>query len=90
MKLGLSEKANFEVTLFRAVESARSKSIDQVIGGLPRPFRKRSEKKSLKPEVKQAPKSAQKKFLNHLRKFPGKKLKKLKARNWFPLRAQGS
>lgn len=31
VKLGLSEKANFEVTLFRAVESARSKSIDQVI-----------------------------------------------------------
>ena len=29
--MGLSEKTNFEVTLFRAVESGRSRSIDQVI-----------------------------------------------------------
>jgi DNA polymerase-3 subunit gamma/tau len=31
VKLGLSEKANFEVTLFRAVEAGRTRSIDQVI-----------------------------------------------------------
>jgi DNA polymerase-3 subunit gamma/tau len=31
VKMGLSEKTNFEVTLFRAVESGRSRSIDQVI-----------------------------------------------------------
>ena len=31
MRLGLSEKTNFEVTLFRAVESGKSRSIDQVI-----------------------------------------------------------
>ena len=31
VRSGLSEKANFEVTLFRAVESGRTRSIDQVI-----------------------------------------------------------
>jgi DNA polymerase III subunit gamma/tau len=31
VRMGLSEKTNFEVTLFRAVESGRSRSIDQVI-----------------------------------------------------------
>lgn len=31
VRLGLSEKTNFEVTLFRAVESGQSRSIDQVI-----------------------------------------------------------
>ena len=31
VKMGLSEKTNFEVTLFRAVEGGRSRSIDQVI-----------------------------------------------------------
>jgi len=31
VRFGLSEKANFEVTLFRAVESGKSRSIDQVI-----------------------------------------------------------
>jgi DNA polymerase-3 subunit gamma/tau len=31
VKMGLSEKTNFEVTLFRAVESGRSRSIDQLI-----------------------------------------------------------
>ena len=31
VRLGLSEKTNFEVTLFRAVESGKSRSIDQVI-----------------------------------------------------------
>jgi DNA polymerase-3 subunit gamma/tau len=31
VKMGLSEKTNFEVTLFRAVEAGRSRSIDQVI-----------------------------------------------------------
>jgi len=31
VKMGLSEKTNFEVTLFRAVEAGRTRSIDQVI-----------------------------------------------------------
>lgn len=31
VRLGLSEKTNFEVTLFRAVESGKSRAIDQVI-----------------------------------------------------------
>lgn len=31
VKMGLSEKTNFEVTLFRSVEAGRSRSIDQVI-----------------------------------------------------------
>lgn len=31
VRLGLSEKANFEVTIFRAVEACRTRSIDQVI-----------------------------------------------------------
>ena len=31
VRLGLSEKTNFEVTLFRAVESGKARSIDQVI-----------------------------------------------------------
>jgi DNA polymerase-3 subunit gamma/tau len=31
VRMGLSEKTNFEVTLFRAVQSGRSRSIDQVI-----------------------------------------------------------
>ena len=31
VRFGLSEKANFEVTLFRAVESGKSRSIDQII-----------------------------------------------------------
>ncbi len=31
VRFGLSEKANFEVTLFRAVESGKSRSIDKVI-----------------------------------------------------------
>ena len=31
VRLGLSEKTNFEVTLFRAVEAGKSRSIDQVI-----------------------------------------------------------
>jgi DNA polymerase-3 subunit gamma/tau len=31
VRMGLSEKTNFEVTLFRAVEAGRTRSIDQVI-----------------------------------------------------------
>ena len=31
VRMGLSEKTNFEVTLFRAVEAGRTKSIDHVI-----------------------------------------------------------
>lgn len=45
VKMGLSEKTNFEVTLFRAVESGRSRSIDQVIrrisGMLPEELKKK-------------------------------------------------
>jgi len=57
VKLGLSEKANFEVTLFRAVESARSKSIDQVIRRITQTIPEGAKKKSPKPEVKQASQS---------------------------------
>ena len=31
MKLGLSEKINFEVTLLKAVEASRSRAIDSLI-----------------------------------------------------------
>jgi hypothetical protein len=45
--MGLSEKTNFEVTLFRAVEAGRNRSIDQVIrkisGMIPNDLKKKVE-----------------------------------------------
>ena len=45
--MGLSEKTNFEVTLFRAVEAGRNRSIDQVIrkisGMVPADVKKKAE-----------------------------------------------
>jgi DNA polymerase III gamma/tau subunit len=50
VRMGLSEKTNFEVTLFRAVEAGRTRSIDQVIrkisGMLPDDVKKKTELKS--------------------------------------------
>lgn len=46
VRMGLSEKTNFEVTLFRAVEAGRTRSIDQVIrkisGMIPEEVKKKS------------------------------------------------
>ena len=47
VRLGLSEKANFEVTLFRAVEAGRTRSIDQVIRQISKVIPEDSKKKSL-------------------------------------------
>ena len=49
VRLGLSEKTNFEVTLFRAVESGKSRSIDQVIRRISQVLPKGEEKK--KPQL---------------------------------------
>jgi hypothetical protein len=50
VRMGLSEKTNFEVTLFRAVEAGRTRSIDQVIrkisGMLPDDVKKKAELKA--------------------------------------------
>ncbi len=46
VRMGLSEKTNFEVTLFRAVEAGRTRSIDQVIrkiSGMVQTEKKKSE-----------------------------------------------
>ncbi|MBT5715743.1 MAG: DNA polymerase III subunit gamma/tau [Opitutae bacterium] len=47
VRMGLSEKTNFEVTLFRAVEAGRNRSIDQVIrkisGMVPADVKKKAE-----------------------------------------------
>ena len=51
VKMGLSEKTNFEVTLFRAVEAGRSRSIDQVIrrisGMIPEEVKKKRPRESV-------------------------------------------
>ena len=46
VRLGLSEKANFEVTLFRAVEAGRTRSIDQVIRQISKVIPEDSKKKT--------------------------------------------
>ena len=46
VRMGLSEKTNFEVTLFRAVEAGRSRSIDQVIRSISKLVPVESKKKS--------------------------------------------
>jgi DNA polymerase III subunit gamma/tau len=57
VRMGLSEKTNFEVTLFRAVQSGRSRSIDHVIrkisGMIPEEVKK-------KPKLDQEKKSSRK------------------------------
>ena len=52
VRLGLSEKANFEVTLFRAVEAGRTRSIDHVIRQISKVIPGDSKKKSLIPNNK--------------------------------------
>ena len=76
VKLGLSEKANFEVTLFRAVESARSKSIDQVIRRITQTIPEGAKKKSLKPEVKQALQSVTEKVAEPSTEIPKAEIQK--------------
>jgi DNA polymerase III gamma/tau subunit len=83
VKLGLSEKANFEVTLFRAVESARSKSIDQVIRRITQTIPEGAKKKSPKSEVKPAPQSAPEKVLEPSPGIPGEKIQKDKSSELF-------
>jgi DNA polymerase-3 subunit gamma/tau len=56
VRMGLSEKTNFEVTLFRAVEAGRNRSIDQVIrkisGMVPADVKKKVElNSSINPPV---------------------------------------
>ena len=52
VRSGLSEKANFEVTLFRAVEAGRTRSIDQVIRKITQILPAESKKKTnLKPSA---------------------------------------
>ena len=46
VRSGLSEKVNFEVTLFRAVEAGRTRSIDQVIRKITQVIPKDSKKKT--------------------------------------------
>ena len=71
VRFGLSEKANFEVTLFRAVESGKSRSIDQVIRKISSILPEEEKKKTnsseinnsqnsfpLKPSVEFVPKKA--------------------------------
>ncbi|MEK9771983.1 MAG: DNA polymerase III subunit gamma/tau [Opitutae bacterium] len=59
VRSGLSEKANFEVTLFRAVEAGRTRSIDQVIRKisqiLPQDSKKKTELRTLPSECKGKP-----------------------------------
>ena len=52
VRLGLSEKTNFEVTLFRAVESGKSRSIDQVIRKISKVLPVEEIKKKNDPTVK--------------------------------------
>ena len=47
VRSGLSEKVNFEVTLFRAVEAGRTRSIDQVIRKITQVIPKDSKKTNL-------------------------------------------
>ena len=51
VRFGLSEKANFEVTLFRAVESGKSRSIDQVIRKISSIFPEGEKKKTNPSEI---------------------------------------
>lgn len=82
VKLGLSEKANFEVTLFRAVESARSKSIDQVIRRITQTIPEGAKKKSSKPEVKQALQSVTEKVAEPSPEIPGDEIEKDKTKEF--------
>jgi DNA polymerase-3 subunit gamma/tau len=57
VRMGLSEKTNFEVTLFRAVEAGRNRSIDQVIrkisGMVPADVKKKVElNSSINPQLR--------------------------------------
>jgi DNA polymerase III gamma/tau subunit len=56
VRLGLSEKANFEVTIFRAIEACRTRSIDQVIRKisqvLPADIKKKSVAKVKSPSTR--------------------------------------
>jgi len=58
VKLGLSEKSNFEVTLFRAVEAGRTRSIDQVIRRISQSLPAGIKKKSPAPRVTEPPLAA--------------------------------
>ena len=49
--MGLSEKTNFEVTLFRAVEAGRTRSIDQVIRKISGMIPNEKKNNSLKTEI---------------------------------------
>jgi DNA polymerase-3 subunit gamma/tau len=60
VKLGLSEKTNFEVTLFRAVEAGRTRSIDQVIRRISRSLPEGIKKKSPVPKLTEPPLAAAK------------------------------
>ena len=55
VKLGLSEKTNFEVTLFRAVEAGRTRSIDQVIRRISLSLPQGIKKKSPAPRLTEHP-----------------------------------
>lgn len=55
VRLGLSEKTNFEVTLFRAIESGKSRSIDQVIRKITKIIPEEElKKKTLNKELKKS------------------------------------
>ena len=73
VRMGLSEKTNFEVTLFRAVEAGRTRSIDQVIrkisGMIPEEVKKKTNLKkysenSLNVPLTPSKKSKEKSFID--------------------------
>ena len=53
--MGLSEKTNFEVTLFRAIEAGRTRSIDQVIRKISGMIPNEKKNNSLKTEIISSP-----------------------------------
>ena len=55
VRMGLSEKTNFEVTLFRAVEAGRTRSIDQVIRKISGMIPNEKKNNSLKTEIISSP-----------------------------------
>ena len=55
VRSGLSDKANFEVTIFRAVEAARSRAIDTVIREISGMVSSGESKKKTEPVVKSSP-----------------------------------
>ena len=91
VRMGLSEKTNFEVTLFRAVEAGRYRSIDQVIrkisGMIPKDLKKKVElnKSSVTP-IDKTQNSVEAKF-NHPKSSETKPVEELTLEEPIPVQS---